>query len=206
MKKRILSALIAAVTAVSMLATTASASESAIFTAHTCFTDMQVKYVNDYSLNGSFNLDFLALGVRTTNEYTMSAEFEEAGGFVMDARSPATGIVAGGGTIDGEWKAGQFTFFHHIDDLDTVSISGASISRSVMCRICCVGFVRGEDSITVHDALEILKWLVGLDSVIAEGNRAWNAALITGGDSPTAHDAREILKWLVGLDSMIAPE
>ena len=65
------------------------------------------------------------------------------------------------------------------------------------------GYVLGKDYICVLDALEILKYIVGIETVIADGNRAFNAARITGGDTPTVSDALEILKYLVQLPSRL---
>ena len=67
-----------------------------------------------------------------------------------------------------------------------------------------IGHVLGNDVVTVEDALEILKYIVGIDSIIADGNRAFNAALITGGDIPGMSDVLEILKHLVGMESKLS--
>jgi hypothetical protein len=66
-----------------------------------------------------------------------------------------------------------------------------------------LGHVRGNITIGIEDALTILRWLVGLPSVIEEGNSAWHSARITGGNEPTINDALQILRWLVGLDNLI---
>jgi hypothetical protein len=63
------------------------------------------------------------------------------------------------------------------------------------------GFVTESEEISINDAIEILKWLVGLDNLIDGSEVAFNNARITGDDEPTINDAVEILKWLVGLDS-----
>ena len=67
-----------------------------------------------------------------------------------------------------------------------------------------LGYVLGYDVITAADALEILKYIVGIDGVIVNGNRAFRAALITGGETPRTADALEILKHLVGMESLVA--
>ena len=66
-----------------------------------------------------------------------------------------------------------------------------------------LGRITGTSSITINDALEILKYLAGLPSAIAPNNDSWNAALITGGSVPTIADALEILKKLANLPNMI---
>ena len=63
-----------------------------------------------------------------------------------------------------------------------------------------LGYVRGNETIEISDALEVLKYIVGLESVIANCENAFNAARITGGDMPTIKDVLEILKYIVGID------
>ena len=62
------------------------------------------------------------------------------------------------------------------------------------------GRVCRNDTVTINDALEILKYLAKLDCMIEEGNESWYAALITNGTFPTVRDALEILKYLAKLD------
>ena len=67
--------------------------------------------------------------------------------------------------------------------------------------------VSGGDEISIGDALEILKYLAGLDNVIDDDDNALAAAIIVdAGEStaPTIGDALEILKYLAGLENMIA--
>ena len=66
-----------------------------------------------------------------------------------------------------------------------------------------MGHVLGNDVVTVEDALEILKYIVGIDSLVARSARAFRAALITGGETPGTADALEILKFLVGMESKL---
>jgi hypothetical protein len=60
----------------------------------------------------------------------------------------------------------------------------------------------GETTPSISGAVEILKFVVKLDSVISETG-VWHAAMIAdrpGGDStPGISDAVEILKWVVRL-------
>jgi uncharacterized repeat protein (TIGR02543 family) len=69
------------------------------------------------------------------------------------------------------------------------------------------GRVLGNDTVNINDALEILKYLAKLDSVIHPQNnaRAFNAARITtpGVGTPTINDALEILKHLAKLPSLV---
>jgi hypothetical protein len=58
----------------------------------------------------------------------------------------------------------------------------------------------------VNDALEILKWIVGLDNTITGNNNALIAARIAEAgtaNNPGVNDALEILKFVVGLGSML---
>jgi hypothetical protein len=71
------------------------------------------------------------------------------------------------------------------------------------------GRVRGDDGGEepgIDDAVEILKFIVGLDNVIAGNDNAIIAAKITsaGNDSlPGIDDAVEVLKFIVGLDNVL---
>jgi hypothetical protein len=67
--------------------------------------------------------------------------------------------------------------------------------------------VTSGEKITIFDALEILKFLAGMSSIIEEGTVAWEAALITSASQsarvPTIFDALEILKYLAGMENVI---
>ena len=68
------------------------------------------------------------------------------------------------------------------------------------------GKVMGNTSVSVSDALEILKYIVGMDGKLLNGSGtpAWDAALIVNNfGRPAVRDALEILKHLVGMDSLI---
>ena len=65
------------------------------------------------------------------------------------------------------------------------------------------GHVLGKENICTLDALEILKYIVGMETIIEDGNRAFNAARVTYGDVPTIDDVLEILKHIVGLPSRL---
>jgi hypothetical protein len=66
-----------------------------------------------------------------------------------------------------------------------------------------LGDVNGDGTVDINDAVEILKYVVGLDSVIAEGNIAWKNALIVSETEPGIEDALEILKYMVGLENAL---
>jgi len=69
-----------------------------------------------------------------------------------------------------------------------------------------VGYVLGGKTIGIGDALEIFKFLAGMNNVIEDegkGSRAWRAALITGGGTPGIADALEIFKKLAGMNSFL---
>jgi hypothetical protein len=68
------------------------------------------------------------------------------------------------------------------------------------------GDINGDGTVGIGDALQILRFLVGLPNLITEngeGSNAWNAARITGGERPNIGDALAILRSLVGLPSEI---
>jgi hypothetical protein len=72
-----------------------------------------------------------------------------------------------------------------------------------------LGHILGRDEIGIGDALEILKFLAGMTSVITNpDSNAWNAALITSGSRdaavPRIQDALEILKRIAGMDNVLA--
>jgi len=60
-----------------------------------------------------------------------------------------------------------------------------------------------DENVTVAEALEILKYLAKMDSVIDEGNVAFYAARITGGDKPRVNDALEILKCIAKMPNLL---
>ena len=67
-----------------------------------------------------------------------------------------------------------------------------------------LGDVDGNGVVAIADALEILKYLAGMNSVVNQNNTtAWNAARITGGATPAIGDVLEILKKLAGMTSML---
>ncbi|MCL1866794.1 MAG: leucine-rich repeat protein, partial [Oscillospiraceae bacterium] len=65
------------------------------------------------------------------------------------------------------------------------------------------GDVLGNGTISVNDALEILKYLAKLPSEIEVTPDSLKAACITGEETPTINDALEILKCLAKLESLI---
>jgi len=98
----------------------------------------------------------------------------------------------------------------------TVTISNSNITESFDVRFVVTAppipeppnFIRGhilsnDKAIGIGDALEILKYLAGINSVIVNCDRAWNAALITNCRQPTISCALEILKRLAGIRSML---
>jgi hypothetical protein len=84
-----------------------------------------------------------------------------------------------------------------------LSIVGAGVSSGATRGM---GDVDGDGSVTISDALEILKFFAGMDNVITRGgvgSPAWNSAVITGGEKPTIGDALEVLKKLAGMVNLI---
>jgi hypothetical protein len=66
-----------------------------------------------------------------------------------------------------------------------------------------LGDVNGDGIISIADAIQILRFVAGLSSVIEPDNAAWNSALITGGDRPNVNDAVQILRYLVWLPNVL---
>jgi hypothetical protein len=76
-------------------------------------------------------------------------------------------------------------------------------TQTIIVIVIMPGDVRGTGNVGVQDALQILRYVVGLDSVIANCESAFNAARITGGVRPGARDALQILRRQVGLPSLL---
>jgi len=67
-----------------------------------------------------------------------------------------------------------------------------------------LGDITGTGKVEIGDALEILKYLAGMNSMVVESNACrWEAARITKNAKPQIGDALEILKFLAGMTSMI---
>jgi hypothetical protein len=65
-----------------------------------------------------------------------------------------------------------------------------------------IGHVLGNDEIGIGDAVETLKYVVKLDSVLKDNANSHAAATIVG-DEPSIADAVEILKYVVRLPNAI---
>jgi len=71
------------------------------------------------------------------------------------------------------------------------------------------GDVRGTGTVGIGDALEILKFLAGLPSMVDEKDNliGYKAAILTEpsrlAQKPSIHDALEILKYLAGLPNRV---
>jgi hypothetical protein len=74
------------------------------------------------------------------------------------------------------------------------------------------GDVTGTGRVSITDAVEILRHLAGMTSILdndplaweaGANNEAFNAARITGGEFPVISDAVEILRYLAGMTTMI---
>ena len=94
-------------------------------------------------------------------------------------------------------NTGNMIIDHNPFKIDTVDM----IRKFIFAR---PGYILSpNDNITILDVLEILKYLVGMDSVIIPDTPAYYAALIVSENKPTILDALEILKHLVGMDSKV---
>jgi predicted chitinase len=82
-----------------------------------------------------------------------------------------------------------------------------------MCRRCAntssaafrLGDINGDGEITVVDALQILRYIVGLSSMVNCCATSRQAALISNQNSPAVRCALEILRYVVGLQSILQP-
>jgi hypothetical protein len=140
----------------------------------------------------------------------------------------ATGEMIIGGIMTDVWEAGQLIAMQPFEanSVHTISITGDAIRgiRVEGCEECrhpicaCFTFERGNvlgnEEIGIQDALQILRFLVGLSSVIentpfsSENTgclRAYNAARSIASYScrPTIQDALQILRLLVGLPNTL---
>ena len=84
----------------------------------------------------------------------------------------------------------------------------AVYSRLVMFReppfiVTILGHILSPDGASTADALEILKYMVGLPTILDDDPRAFQAALIVSKDKPGTADALEILKYLVRMPNVI---
>jgi uncharacterized repeat protein (TIGR02543 family) len=90
------------------------------------------------------------------------------------------------------------------DSQSSISVTAMS-DLTVEARFVRLGSISGDGSVTIGDALEILKYLAKLPSAVSPTNPvAWSAARITAPEgTPTIGDALEILKYLAKLPSMV---
>jgi hypothetical protein len=65
-----------------------------------------------------------------------------------------------------------------------------------------LGDINGDGQVDIMDALEVLKYLAQMDSVIEEGNDAWNNARLIRDSDPSIVTALEILKAISGMRSV----
>jgi hypothetical protein len=96
------------------------------------------------------------------------------------------------------------------------TVTNCELCDKTPCECPATGFVTGGTSITVFDALEILKLLAGMDTVIKTGNnnvtaaQANQAALITPASqtrgTPDIFDALEILKMLANMPNLLTSQ
>jgi hypothetical protein len=87
-------------------------------------------------------------------------------------------------------------------DTEQLAELRAARSRNANRTTLTLGHVLGTEPYTVNDALEILRYTVGLPSVLDNCTVAVIAALIVNEEVPDVRDALEILRSLVGLSSV----
>jgi Leucine-rich repeat (LRR) protein len=88
------------------------------------------------------------------------------------------------------------------DDTEQLAALRAARSRNANRTTLTLGHVLGTEPYTVNDALEILRYTVGLPSVLDNCTVAVIAALIVNEEVPDVRDALQILRSLVGLSSV----
>jgi hypothetical protein len=86
-------------------------------------------------------------------------------------------------------------------DTEQLAALRAARSRNAHRTTLTLGHVLGTEPYTVNDALEILRYTVGLPSVLDNCTVAVIAALIVNEEVPDVRDALQILRSLVGLSS-----
>lgn len=88
-----------------------------------------------------------------------------------------------------------------------IMISGTGLSMpELIAKIIAalLGYVNEDDDITAADAQEVLRFSVGLSSLITDTTFEWlGRSDVNGDDDITAADAQEILRYSVGLSSML---
>gem|GEM_PF-2789645 len=143
----------------------------------------------------------------TINSYSITATAQEGGTVTGGgSRNHGTNVTlrataAAGYNFDG-WYEGNTRVSENA--LYTFT---ATENRTLQARFTIAvrpGHVLGNDTIGIGDALEILKYLAGMTSVVNQNNSdSWSAARITGGDKPVIGDVLEILKKLAGMKSLL---
>jgi hypothetical protein len=88
------------------------------------------------------------------------------------------------------------------DDTEQLAALRAARSRNAHRTTLTLGHVLGTEPYTVNDALEILRYTVGLPSVLDNCTVAVIAALIVNEEVPDVRDALQILRSVVGLSSV----
>jgi len=97
------------------------------------------------------------------------------------------------------YKLENLTFYTL--DGNPVSDDEVALLRLALQKADFVGRVLAGEP-TIEDALEVLKYLAGMDNYLDHNAYAFYAACITGGDEPSIADVLEILKHLAGMKSV----
>ena len=93
------------------------------------------------------------------------------------------------------------------------ALPDCEITHNATCVVCeeitCpgayrTGDVNGNCWIGIDDGLEILKWVIGLESVIDGNEFAFNAALIGDEVEPSVDGGLAVLRFVIGLDSVLS--
>jgi len=97
------------------------------------------------------------------------------------------------------YKLENLTFYTL--DGNPVSDDEVALLRLALQKADFVGRVLAGEP-TIEDALEVLKYLAGMNNYLDRNVYAFYAACITGGDEPSIADVLEILKHLAGMKSV----
>jgi internalin A len=89
------------------------------------------------------------------------------------------------------------------ENREALQVLAAARERNTTRVTLTLGHVLGTRDYTIADAIEILRYIVGVTSVLDDCEVAMIAALIVSEDVPTIQDALQILRHLVGLPSAL---
>ena len=142
-----------------------------------------------------------------TSHYDPSVEMVNHG---IYAQVGDTGFVISVYAKNGTDLPIELSSYDGLRELCTQLMETSELIVMCDCNFCVLGaplrygHILGNPDIKVSDALEILKYIVGMNNVIEECAVAFDAALIVSEEKPGVSDALEILKEIVGMPNKIS--